>query len=117
MAETGPLVLRDVEQELIQRAITDEAFAAKLKANPKQALQEQLTGKGMTASLPASLQVKVVEETPDTIYLVLPPTRSGGKSAELSDQQLELVSGGGYRDHFNTTCTFSEMAGEPNYCS
>jgi hypothetical protein len=36
-----------------------------------------------------------VEETPDTIYLVLPSTpMAGGEGGALSDQQLESVAGG-----------------------
>ena len=43
--------------------------------------------------VPAGIEVKVVEETADTVYLVLPHTVAEG--AELSDSDLEAVAGGG----------------------
>ena len=47
--------------------------------------------------MPEGVRVVAVEKTADTIYLVLPGTPiadSGG--AELSDQELESVAGGGW---------------------
>ena len=42
--------------------------------------------------LPESVQVRVVEETADTIYLVLPSASPLG--GELSERELEAVAGG-----------------------
>ena len=36
----------------------------------------------------------MVEESADTIYLVLPFTRAVGEGGELSDEALEAVAGG-----------------------
>ena len=45
--------------------------------------------------LPEEVQVEAVEETPDTIYLVLPSTQmAGGEGGALSDQDLESMAGG-----------------------
>ena len=45
--------------------------------------------------LPEEVRVVTVEETQDTIYLVLPSTSmAGAESGTLSDQQLESVAGG-----------------------
>ena len=41
--------------------------------------------------LPADLEVRVLEETEGTVYLVLPPKRAPG---ELSDADLDSVAGG-----------------------
>jgi len=54
-------------------------------ADPKKVLAHQMGQK-----LPDFLNVKVVEETADTIYLVLP--HQAGE--ELSDADLEMVAGG-----------------------
>ena len=42
--------------------------------------------------MPAGINVTVVEETADTLYLVLPHTVAEGD--ELSDSDLEAVAGG-----------------------
>jgi hypothetical protein len=45
--------------------------------------------------LPEGVRVVSVEETAETIYLVLPSTSTAGaEGGELSDQQLEAVAGG-----------------------
>jgi hypothetical protein len=56
-----------------------------LIANPKVVAAEY----GMP--IPAGLQVTVVENTPDKIYVVLP---SKPDEAMLSEEQLEAVAGG-----------------------
>jgi hypothetical protein len=45
--------------------------------------------------LPEGVQVRVVEETADTIYLVLPSASVVGEGGEISDQELEAVAGAG----------------------
>ena len=44
--------------------------------------------------LPEGVEVRAVEETADTIYLVLPNASAASETAELSDQELEAVAGG-----------------------
>ena len=45
--------------------------------------------------LPEGVRVVAVEETSDTIYLVLPATpMAGAEGVELSDRELESVAGG-----------------------
>ena len=45
--------------------------------------------------LPEEVRVVTVEETQDTIYLVLPSiSMAGGEGGELSDQELQSVAGG-----------------------
>ncbi|MEO8585513.1 MAG: NHLP leader peptide family RiPP precursor, partial [Acidobacteriota bacterium] len=55
--------------------------------NPKAVLEGQMGGK-----LPAGVSVKAVEETPNTIYVVVPYVAKAGD--ELSDGDLEAVAGG-----------------------
>jgi len=44
--------------------------------------------------LPEAIRVVAVEETADTIYLVLPGASPAGEGGELSDRELEAVAGG-----------------------
>ena len=61
----------------------------RLIADPKGALEEELG-----TQLPDNIEVRAVEETADTIYLVLPSASTVGEGGELSDQELEAVAGG-----------------------
>jgi Nitrile hydratase, alpha chain len=80
----------EVERRIIQRSIEDESFRQRLLEDPKAAVEQELGTR-----LPEGVRVVTVEETPDTIYLVLPSTpMAGGESGALSDQQLESVAGG-----------------------
>jgi hypothetical protein len=78
-----------MERRLIERGLEDESFRQRLLEEPRAALEEELG-----ARLPAEVQIQVVEETQDTIYLVLPSASPIGEGGELSDQQLEAVAGG-----------------------
>ena len=81
----------EMERRLIERGLEDESFRQRLLADPRGAIEEELG-----TQLPAEVQVVAVEETAETIYLVLPPGRSGRVQAEeLSDRELEGVAGGG----------------------
>ena len=87
---TGGGSRAEMERKLIERSLQDEEFRQRLLADPKGTIEHDLG-----ARLPESIEVRVVEESADTIYLVLPsdsPTAQGG---ELSDQELDAVSGGG----------------------
>ncbi len=75
----------DLEAKFIARANTDPAFKQALLSNPKAVLAAELG-----VALPAELDVKVLEESATSIYLVLPAPAGD----ELSEQALEKVSGG-----------------------
>ena len=80
----------EVERRLVQRSLKDEDFRQKLLDDPKAAVEQEL-GSG----LPEGVQVRVVEESAETIYLVLPfSSPVGGEGGELSDAALESVAGG-----------------------
>ena len=44
--------------------------------------------------MPEGVEVRVVEETAETIYLVLPGASPVGEAGELSDEELQSAAGG-----------------------
>ena len=79
-----------MERRIIQRSLQDESFRQRLIEDPKAAVEQELG-----ARLPEEVRVVTVEESADTIYLVLPSTpMAGSEGVELSDQDLESVAGG-----------------------
>jgi hypothetical protein len=96
MAGQAPRTRRDMEADIIARALKDEGFARALRADPKAVIEREV------GTLPAGIEVKVVEETPDTLYLVLPAHPSPGR--QLSDEELERVAGGNTSDTCQGFC-------------
>jgi hypothetical protein len=80
-----------MERRLIEKSLQDESFRQRLIEDPKGAVEQELG-----TQLPEEVRVEAVEESADTIYLVLPSTpMKGRESVELSDPDLESVAGGG----------------------
>ena len=82
---------QEMERRLIEKSVEDEAFRQRLIEDPKAAVEQEL-GK----RLPEEVRVQAVEESADTIYLVLPSSSpiAAAEGGELSDQDLESVAGG-----------------------
>jgi|SRR5688572_29109026 hypothetical protein len=95
----------EIERSLIERSLEDEALRQRLLADPKAAVEEELGTR-----LPDEVQVIAVEETAETIYLVLPSASPLGEGGELSDRELEAVAGGG-ATVWGETCS----CGSPGY--
>lgn len=74
---------KDAEAKLIAKAQADQLFRQALLNNSKAAIEKEL------GTIIEGFQVKVVEETADTLYLVLPAVED-----ELSDTDLDDVAGG-----------------------
>jgi hypothetical protein len=78
---------RAVEARLVEKASRDEPFRQRLIANPHAAIEAELN-----VRVPAGVTIEVLEETPRTLYLVLPVRMSAGE--ELTEKELESVAGG-----------------------
>ncbi|MGF1470887.1 MAG: NHLP leader peptide family RiPP precursor [Rubrobacteraceae bacterium] len=80
-----------MRQRLIQRSVEDEELRQRLLDDPKATVEQEIG-----ASLPEEVEIRAVEETQDTVYLVLPPSGSAGVQggSELSEKELETVAGG-----------------------
>ena len=71
---------KDPLMSVLQRAGADPAFRKALKANPTKALKEA----GL--DVPQGVKWEVLENTPDKMYLVLPPL---AEEDELAGEPLE----------------------------
>jgi hypothetical protein len=85
MAEA--LTRGQIQDLLAKFASKNPTYRASLIKNPKAVIEGQLNNK-----LPGAIKVKTVEETADTIYIVVPYVPQAGK--ELGDAALEMVAGG-----------------------
>ena len=77
----------EVQDLLSKFSKSNPQYRAALLKNPKAVLEGQMGSK-----IPASIMVKAVEESPSTMYVVVPFVPKPG--AELSDNALEAVAGG-----------------------
>jgi len=80
---------KDLEIHLITRALKDEAFKRELLTNPKAVVEKELGAK-----LPEELEINVIEETEDTLYMVLPCN----PYEEMSESELKAALGMTYED-------------------
>jgi len=76
---------------VLRRAFEDPDFRERLLADPRGVIAE-VRGE----ALPEDLEVKVLENAPNKVYLVLP-------SADLSDADIDSVAAGGMHC-FNPAC-------------
>jgi hypothetical protein len=67
MTEQTPKTRKGLEAEIIAKAWEDERFRQELLSNPKEAIAKTLGTK-----LVENLEIRVVQETPNNLYLVLP---------------------------------------------
>ncbi len=77
----------EIQDLLTKFSKSNPQYREALVKNPKAVLEGQMGGK-----LPTGVSVKAVEETPNTIYVVVPYVAKSGD--ELSDGDLEAVAGG-----------------------
>ena len=77
------LTVGELRERLIEKATTDEAFRARLLADPRAAIKG-----GMGLEIPAGFNIVVHEDVEDTSHVVLPPL------ARLGDAELAQVAAG-----------------------
>ena len=82
-ANTETMTVGAIRERLLEKAAEDETFRARLLAEPRETVQDEL---GIQA--PEGFTLMVHEETADTSHLVLPP------SAKLDEGALAQAAGG-----------------------
>ena len=88
---------KELEEQLIARAMKDDNYRQELISNPRAAVEQQLG-----YALSEQVQIHVIEHDPETVYLLLPKKEEA--SAELSDEQLDSVAGGAFVPVIGATC-------------
>ena len=73
---------KELRAKIVDKAAEDAEFRARLLSDPKGAIEQELN-----VTIPASMTVKVHEESGATAHLVLPPAR-------LSGDQLQKAAAG-----------------------
>ncbi|AEF42692.1 NHLP leader peptide family RiPP precursor [Hoyosella subflava] len=86
---------------IVSKAQSDSDFRQALLSDPAAAVSKELG-----AEWPSDVSLRVVEETPQEVYIVLPPAPKG--DGELSDDQLASVAGGGSH---HTDCSWGATCG------
>lgn len=80
---------QQLEKLLIEKALKDETFKNRLIENPAAVIQAEA---GMI--IPEEMKIVVLEEDSTTVYLTLPALSVKDSDLELSEAELESVSGG-----------------------
>jgi len=89
MTNVSSQMRKDLEAQVISKALADDGFKKALISSPRTAVEKEFGIK-----LPPSVNVRVVEESADNLYLVLPQKNAAAERGELSDLELEAVAGG-----------------------
>ena len=95
MSEQNNLSRNQIEAKIITKAWQDEEFKQQLLNNPKAVFSQE-----MGQNLADEIDIKVVEENPTTLYMVLPQKPRIATGEDLSEDQLEAVAGGGFWSDF-----------------
>ena len=97
----------EMKRRLIERSLQDDVFRQQLLADPRAIIEREIG-----TQLPEEVRVAAVEETADTIYLVLPSTSQVGEGGVLADQELEAVAGGDAGS--TSTASLCNLSCDPN---
>jgi len=88
-----------IQEQVIVRAMKDEAFRQELLSSPKGVLEREL---GITFLQGVTIQIH--EDTSTTRHLVLPEKVPTGALGELSDAELEQAAGSQITSTICTAC-------------
>ena len=75
-----------MERRLLERSLEDEGFRQRLLSDPEAAVEEDLGTR-----LPENVRVVAVEETSQTIYVVLPSASPLEEGGELRRERGKLL--------------------------
>ncbi len=80
--------------QAVARASADAAFRRRLLADPRRALEDELSRRtGRQLRVPPGVEVVVLEDAPDRLHLVVPAVAPMAEG-ELTDEELDTITGG-----------------------
>ena len=94
---------------MIERSSRDPQFREGFPTNPRETVEREF---GVT--IPQNIEVKVVEKTPSSVYVVLPPTPEQA-GQQLSDADPEAVAGGGWGGMSGQACSEAPCAADTHF--
>lgn len=86
---------KEFEAKIIKKAWSDPKYKEELLKNPKAVIEKELQELQDGFKIPDELDIKVFEENPKSLCLVLPMNPQEVTDQELSEDDLEKVAGGG----------------------
>ena len=86
-----------IQEQVVERAIKDERFRQELLTNPRAVLAREYN-----LHVPETVNIRVIEDTSDTITIAIPSKQESMQ--ELTDEELEGVSGGWIRPPITWSC-------------
>jgi hypothetical protein len=95
-----------VQEQVLERAVKDERFRQEVLNNPRAVLAKEYN-----VHIPETVSIRVVEDTADTFTIALPPKQESMQ--ELSDAELEAVSGGQIVIANTFICSSKGVCGKP----
>lgn len=78
---------QDLESRLVQRAMRDADFKQLLLQDPNTAIEQELG-----IPVPTGINIKVVESTDNTEYIVLPPAEAAAGGGDVSARGITWSS-------------------------
>jgi hypothetical protein len=90
MSEQNFPTRNELEAKVIAKAWQDEEFKQQLLNHPRATIIQEWGLK----DIPDDVDIKVIEENSNTLYIVLPMKPITTHGQELSEEQLEAVAGG-----------------------
>jgi hypothetical protein len=79
----------EAEKQLISKAQKDPKFKESLIRDPRKTIAREFG-----IEVPRDVSIKVLEETAESVYIVIPAAPASIEGGELSDAELEAVAAG-----------------------
>lgn len=92
---------KNIANDISEKAARDAEYRSRLRSDPKGVLAEELQAAGQSVSIPASVNVEVIEQAPNTVYIYIPQDGSSSDAgasateanAEWSDSWVSSTFG------------------------